>query len=157
MTGPQIDYAAVYRLLPVPVVLLTPEFEIADVNAAFLQTMGRTRGELLGRNVFDAFPENPSDPGATGVRNSVAAMRRVLATGEPDAIEFQKYDIEVPGSPGAFARRYWSGVYGPVFGPHGRVVLIANCPEDVTDRLNRFMSALESETIYQDQGDRGHE
>jgi PAS domain-containing protein len=152
VTGPQIDYAAVYRQLPAPVLLLTPELEIADANEAFLQTMGRTRDELLGRDVFDAFPENPSDPGATGVRNSVAAMRRVLATGEPDANEFQKYDIEVPDSPGVFARRYWSGVYGPVFGPHGRVVLIANCPVDVTDRLNRFMSVLEAEAIREDPG-----
>ena len=34
MTGPQIDYAAVYRQLPIPVLLLTPEFAIADVNLA---------------------------------------------------------------------------------------------------------------------------
>jgi PAS domain-containing protein len=150
MTGPQVDYAAVYRQLPVPVLLLTPELEIADANEAFLQTMGRTRDGLLSRNVFDAFPENPSDPGATGVRNSVAAMRRVLAKGEPEAMEFQKYDIEAPDSPGEFARRYWSALCGPVFGPHGRVVLIANCAVDVTDRLNRFMSVLEADAMYQD-------
>jgi PAS domain-containing protein len=150
MTGPQVDYAAVYRQLPVPVLLLTPELEIADANEAFLQTMGRTRDGLLSRNVFDAFPENPSDPGATGVRNSVAAMRRVLAKGEPEAMEFQKYDIEAPDSPGEFARRYWSALCGPVFGPRGRVVLIANCAVDVTDRLNRFMSVLEADAMYQD-------
>jgi PAS domain-containing protein len=140
MTAPQVDYAAVYRQLPVPVLLLTPEFVIADANEAYLHTMGRTREELLGRNVVDAFPDNPSDPGATGVRNSMASAYRAQATGEPDAMEFQKYDIEV--SPGLFARRYWSMVNGPVFGPDGRVVLIANCPEEVTDRMRRFMSAL---------------
>ena len=142
MTGLQIDYAAAYRQLPVPVLLLTPEFAIADVNLAFLQTAGRTREELLGRNIFDAFPEDPSDLGATGVRNSSASLRRVLATGEPDAIEFQKYDVEVPANPGLFAKRYWSGVNAPVFGPDGRVVLIAHCGEDVTDRVRRFMSVL---------------
>ncbi len=143
MTGSQIDYAAVYRQLPVPVVLLTPEFVIADVNEAYLQTMGRTREELLGRKIVDAFPASPSDAGAAGVRNSVASVHRVLATGERDAMEFLKYDIEV--SPGVFAGRYWSGVNGPVFGPDGRVVLIANCPEDVTDRMRRFMSVLEAD------------
>jgi PAS domain-containing protein len=152
MTGPQIDYAAVYRQLPIPVLLLTPEFAVADANLAFLRTAGRTREELLGRNLFDAFPEDPSDLGATGVRNSIASLRRVLATGEPDAIEFQKYDVEVPGSQGVFARHYWSGVNAPAFGPDGRIVLITHCGEDVTDRMRRFMSVLEADGMYQDLG-----
>jgi PAS domain-containing protein len=142
MTGPQIDYAALYRQLPVPVLVLTPEFVIADMNEAHLRVAGRTREALLGRDLFDAFPDNPSDPSADGVRNSIASLRRVLATGEPDATEFQKYDLEVPGNPGRFARRYWSAVNAPVFGPDGRVVLIASVFEEVTERMRRFMSVL---------------
>lgn len=143
MAGPGIDYAAVFRQLPVPVLLLTPEFAVADANAAFLRSAGRTREELLGRNLFDAFPEDPSDLRATGVRNSVASLRRVLDTGEPDAMEFQRYDFEVRGSPGVFARHFWSGVSAPVLGDDGSVVLIAHIGEDVTDRMRRFMSVLE--------------
>lgn len=152
MTGPQIDYMAVYQQLPLPVLLLTPEFVIADANEAYLQTVGRTREELLGRNIVDAFPENPSDPRSTGIRNAAASVHRVLATGEPHVMEFQEYDIEVPGSPGVFARRYWSWVNGPVSGPDGGVVLIANCGEDVTDRMRRFMSALEADPEHEGPG-----
>ncbi len=144
MTGAHIDYAALYRQLPIPVLVLTPDFAVADANMAFLRSAGRTREELLGRNFFNAFPEDPSDPEATGVRNSVASLRRVLASGEPDAIEFQKYDVEVPGSPGVFARHYWSGVNAPVFRSDGSVALIAHIGEDVTDRMRRFMSVLEA-------------
>jgi PAS domain-containing protein len=150
MTGPQIDYAAAYRQLPIPVLLLTPEFAIADANQAFLRTARRTREEVLGRDLFDAFPEDPSDPGATGVRNSSASLRRVLATGEPDAIEFQKYEVEVTAGQGVFTTRYWSGVNAPVFGPDGSVVLIAHCGEDVTDRMRRFISVLEADGTYED-------
>jgi PAS domain S-box-containing protein len=145
MTGQEIDYEAVYRQLPVPVVLLTPDFAIADANLAYLETMGRTRDELLGRDVFDAFPDNPSDPSATGVRNLMASMRRVLATGERGALEFQKYDMEVPGSPSVFAGRYWSGMNAPVFGPDGSVVLIAGVAEEVTERMRRFIAVLEAD------------
>ena len=152
MTGPQIDYAAVYRQLPIPVLLLTPEFAVADVNLAFQQATGRTREELLGRIIFDAFPEDPNDPDATMVRDSIASLRRVLITGEPDAQEFQKGYVEEPGSPGQFARHYWSGVNAPVFGPDGGVVLIASVSEDVTDRMRRFMSALESDAMHEDLG-----
>ena len=152
MTGPQVDYAAVYRQLPIPVVLLTPEFVITDVNLAFLHSACRSREELLGRNIFDAFPDNPADLGATGVRSSIASLRRVLATGEADAMEFQKYDMEVPGNSGLFTRRYWSGVNAPVFGPDGKVVLIASCGEDVTDRMKRFMSLLAADAMDGDLG-----
>jgi PAS domain-containing protein len=149
VSGPQVDYAEVFRQIPIPVLLLTPDFEIADANLAFLRAAGRERGELLGRNVFDAFPEDQSGPEATGVRNSTASLRRVLATGEADAMEFQKYDVAVPGSPGDFVRHYWSGVNAPAFGPDGRIVLIINCAEDVTDRMGRFMSVLEAEAAAQ--------
>ena len=145
MTGPQIDYMAVYRQLPVPVLLLTPEFVIADVNLAFLRMTARAREDVVGRDVFDAFPDNPWDPGDTGVRNLRASLRRVLATGKPESSEFQRHDIEIPGSPGRFARRYWRGDRAPVAGPDGRVALIAFCVEEVTDRLNRFMSALSAD------------
>jgi PAS domain S-box-containing protein len=152
MTGAQIDYEAIYRQLPIPVLLLTPEFDIADANQTFLRSAGRTREELLGRNLFEAFPEDPADLRATGVRNSIASLRRVLATGEPDAMEFQKYDVEVPGSQGIYAKHYWSGVNAPAFGPDGRIVLITHCGEDVTDRMRRFMAVLEADDMYQDPG-----
>jgi PAS domain-containing protein len=152
MTGPQVDYMAVYRQLPVQVALLTPEFVIADANVAFLDAGGRTREDVLGRDLFEAYPDNPWDAGATGVRNVRAALRRVLATGRPDLMEFQKHDMEIPGSPGQFARRYWSGVIAPVFGPDGRVALIAFCVEDVTERMRRFMSALDADGVSQDPG-----
>lgn len=152
MTVPQIDYAAVYRQLPVPVLLLTPEFVIADMNVAYLRTAGRTQEELLGRNVFEVFPENPADPSADGVHKSVASLRRALATGEPVHMHFQKYDTEIPGSPGQFARRYWSAVNAPVYGPDGGVVLIASLMEDVTERMRRFMSALEADGVWEDTG-----
>jgi PAS domain-containing protein len=152
MTAPQVDYSALYRQLPVPVLALTPEFLIADANEAYMEAMGRSQEDLLGRDAFDAFPDNPSDPGATGVRNSVASLRRVLATGRPDAVEFQKYDVEIPGSPGQFATRYWSVVNAPVFGPDGRVALIAHCLEEVTERMRRFMSALAADPEHEGPG-----
>jgi PAS domain-containing protein len=142
MTEPQVDYAQVFRQLPIPVLLLTPEFAIADMNLAYLQVAGRTREELLGRNVFDAFPDNPSDPGATGVRNLGESLRRVLATGEPDTLAFQKYDVEVPGRPGVFEQRFWCPVNAPVFGPDGQIVLIAQCVEEITEKVRRFVGGL---------------
>jgi PAS domain S-box-containing protein len=142
VTGPGIDFAQVFRQIPMPVLLVTPNFVIADANNAYLQVTGRTREQLVGRDAFDAFPDNPWDPSVNAVRDMRDSMRRVLDTGEPEAVPFQRYDVEVPGSPGVFVERFWCPVNAPVFGPDGRVVLIAQCVEEITDRLRRFVEGL---------------
>lgn len=145
MTGPDIDYVEVYRHLPRPNVLLTPEFEIADVNQAYLDATDRTREQLVGRDIFDAFPDNPADPHATGVHESIGSLAKVLTTGKPDFLSFLKYDVEPPGSPGEYAARYWNVVNSPVFGPDGQVVLIVHCVEEITERVNKFLEGLKKE------------
>jgi PAS domain-containing protein len=142
LPGPNIDHEAVYRQLPLPVLLLTPEFVIVDANEAYLAATGRTREQLVGLNVFDAFPDNPADSHASGVQDSKASLGRVLATGKADVRSFQKYDVEVPGSPGQFAARYWNTVNAPVFGPDGHIVQITHILEEITDRVRRFLEGL---------------
>ncbi|GGN57262.1 hypothetical protein GCM10012285_52430 [Streptomyces kronopolitis] len=133
MSRVEIDYAAVFQALPGGVLLLTPELVIAEVNESLLQRAGRERGQLVGRYLFDAFPDNPDDPAATGIRNFRASLERVLATGRCDTMALQRYDIEPPGRPGVFEERYWSPVNAPVLGPDGRVRLIVHRVEEVTD------------------------
>lgn len=147
MTAPQINYAAVFQDVPIPMMLLTPEFVMADVNQAYARKVGRRREDLVGRNVFDAFPENPSDPGATGVDNLTRSFRRVLDTGATDVMDLQKYDVEVPNRPGHYEARYWCPVNAPVRGPDGDVELIAQCVEEVTDRLRKFVSGLAADAV----------
>ncbi|MEV0173874.1 SpoIIE family protein phosphatase [Streptomyces sp. NPDC050803] len=135
MSDTAIDYAAVFRALPGMVALLTPEFVFADVNEEFLQQAGRGRQDLLGHYLFDVFPDNPSDPAATGMRNLAASLRRVVATGERDAMALQRYDVESAERPGQWEERYWSPVNAPVLGPNGKVVLLVHRVEEVTELI----------------------
>lgn len=141
MTAPQIDYQTVFQEVPCPIMLLTPELVIADVNFAYLQLADRKREELLGRKVFDAFPDDPAESGATGTSNVGASMNRVLATGERDNMPLQRYDVEPAEGTGAFEERYWCPVNAPVFGPDGRVVLIAHWVEEVSGLIRQFVAA----------------
>ncbi|KOG47986.1 PP2C family protein-serine/threonine phosphatase [Streptomyces decoyicus] len=133
MSAFPIDYAAVFQALPGGALLLTPQFVIADANAALLQRAGRERHELIGRPLFDVFPDNPDDPGASGMRNLRASLERVVATGARDSMALQRYDIEAPGRPGTFEERYWSPVNVPVLDADGRVRLIVHRVEEVTE------------------------
>jgi len=130
-----IDYAAVFQALPGMVALLTPELVYADANEEFLRLTGRKHRDLVGRQLFDVFPDNPNDPTATGMRNLEASLRRVLATGERDTMALQRYDVEDPDRPGEWEERYWSPVNAPVLGPDGRVVLLVHRVEEVTELI----------------------
>jgi serine phosphatase RsbU (regulator of sigma subunit) len=140
MTGREIDYAAVFQAVPSPLMLLSPDLLIADVNQAYTKVSGRERQELLSQYLFDAFPDNPQDPQASGERNLRASLHRVLSTGERDTMALQKYDVEVAGIPGVFEERWWSAVNAPVFGPDGEVALIIHRVEEVTPLIRERLS-----------------
>ncbi|MEU3840196.1 SpoIIE family protein phosphatase [Streptomyces sp. NPDC028635] len=130
-----IDYKAVFQALPGAVSILTPELLFADANREFLRGAGRTREQVVGRHLFEVFPDNPNDPSANGQRNLAASLHRVLATGERDAMALQRYDLESTERPGEWDERYWSPVNAPVFGPDGEVVLLVHRVEEVTELI----------------------
>lgn len=135
MDGTVIDYAAVFQALPGMVALLTPDLVVADANVEFLRGAGRSREQVVGRYLFEVFPENPHDPAATGMRNLEASLRRAVTTGERDAMALQRYDVENPERPGEWDERYWSPVNTPVLGPDGSVVLVVHRVEEVTELI----------------------
>ncbi|MFI1506989.1 PP2C family protein-serine/threonine phosphatase [Streptomyces sp. NPDC020597] len=135
MREPRIDYAAVFRALPGMVALLTPDLVYADANEDFLRLAGRTREQLLGRYMFDVFPENPNDAAAAGMRETQASMMRVVATAERDTMALLRYDIEDRARPGHWVEHFWSPVNAPVLGPDGDVVLIVHRVEEVTELI----------------------
>jgi serine phosphatase RsbU (regulator of sigma subunit) len=130
-----IDYAAVFGALPGMVALLTPDLVYVDANEDFLRMSGRTREQLVGRYLFDVFPDNPDDPAATGSRNLLASLQRVIASGERDTMALQRYDVESVERPGEWEERYWSPVNAPVLDADGRVVLLVHRVEEVTELI----------------------
>ncbi|MER6615749.1 PP2C family protein-serine/threonine phosphatase [Streptomyces xantholiticus] len=133
MTTPPIGYQALFAATPSPYLVLGPDLVILDVNAAYCHATRRSREDLVGQYLFDAFPDNPADPHADGVRNLSASLHRVLRSGEPDTMAVQKYDIPVPDRSGAFEERWWSPINTPVLGPDGQVAWIIHRVEDVTE------------------------
>ncbi|MGW0912517.1 PP2C family protein-serine/threonine phosphatase [Streptomyces sp. NPDC002784] len=138
MREPQIDYAAVFHALPGMVALLTPDLVYVDANEDFLRLAGRTREQVLGRYIFDVFPENPHEPAAAGMRETRESMQRVVATGERDPMALLRYDIEDPQRPGHWQEHYWSPVNAPVLDADGQVVLLVHRVEEVTDLIRAF-------------------
>jgi signal transduction histidine kinase len=123
--------------------VLTPDFHIVAATDAYLRATMTTRDVILGRHLFDVFPDNPADSGATGVKNLRASLERVLASGAPDTMAPQKYAIRRPAVEGSgFEERYWLPTNSPVFDDAGNVEFIMHRVEDVTDVV-RFRHELQ--------------
>ncbi|WP_189785467.1 PP2C family protein-serine/threonine phosphatase [Streptomyces capitiformicae] len=139
----RIDYAALFAATPSPYLVLGPDLVIVDVNDAYLRATRRTREDLVGTYIFDAFPDNPADPDADGVSNLNASLHRVLTTRERDTMALQKYDIPIVDRPGAFEERWWSPINTPVIAPDGTVAWIIHRVEDVTEFVRSRRSRRE--------------
>ncbi|MFZ3599521.1 PAS domain-containing protein [Streptomyces sp. BH104] len=115
-----------------PYLVLDTEWRIRGVNEAYLRATERSRDELLGAFMFDAFPDDPRDAGATGVRDLSASLERVLSRGTPDDMGIQPYNIPGPSASDTFRRKIWSPVNSPLTDGDGRVVGALHHVEDVT-------------------------
>ncbi|WP_406729428.1 SpoIIE family protein phosphatase [Streptomyces sp. GD-15H] len=133
MTTSRIDYRALFAVACSPYLVLDPDLVIVEANEAHLRATGRTRKELLGRYLFEVYPDNPADPDADGVHNLQASLQRVIRSKEPDTMAVQKYDIPVSGRPGVFREKWWSPVNTPVLGADGEVQWIIHRVEDMTE------------------------
>src|SRR5882762_8217303 len=140
------DFQALFQSTPGRYLVLAPDFTIKAVTDAYLHATMTNRENILGRGVFDVFPDNPNDPSATGVRNLRTSLQRVLQDKTSDAMAVQKYDIRKPESEGGgFEERYWSPVNSPVLGPDGKVLYIIHRVEDVTEFIRLKQQGLAQE------------
>jgi signal transduction histidine kinase len=138
------DFQPMFEALPSAVLVLNPDLTIAAVTEEYLRATQTERAAILGRGIFDVFPDNPEEAGATGVTTLRASLRRVLATRRFDSMAVQKYDIR-EGGEGPFTERYWSPTNHPVLGPDGEVRYILHRVEDVTEYMSQKRLALEAE------------
>jgi signal transduction histidine kinase/ActR/RegA family two-component response regulator len=141
------DFRALFESAPGLYLVLTPELRIVAASDAYLRATMTTRDGILGRGLFDVFPDNPDDPAADGVRNLRASLDRVLQTHAGDAMAVQKYDVRRPeGEGGEFEERYWSPFNSPVLDGEGEVAYIIHRVEDVTEFIRLKQAGREQET-----------
>ena len=144
-----LEYRAVFNSTPGSFLLLDPTLTIVGVTDAYCAATMTVREEILGRHIFDVFPDNPSDPAATGVHNLRASLDRVLRHRKPDRMPVQRYDIRRPASEGGgFEERYWSPLNSPVLGSDGSLRQIIHGVEDVTELAQLKRRMQEDENLF---------
>jgi PAS domain S-box-containing protein len=119
-----LDLLAVFNSLPGAYLLLSPELVIEAASDAYVAVTLTRRERIVGRPVFEVFPDNPATAHAGAVRNLRASLLHVLATGLPHTMAQQQYDVPDPDHPGCFVERYWQPTNTPVVDAQGRLHMV---------------------------------
>jgi len=138
------DFKRLFESGPNLYLVLTPQWVIVAVSDALLRATRTAREDVIGRRALDVYPENPADLHSHGPNVILESMQRVIDTGRPDILPFQRYDIARPASEGGgYEERHWSIVNAPIFDDHGRVEFILERVEDVTELVKDRQSMEE--------------
>lgn len=135
-----IDFQAIFDSVPTPLMLMSPDLTIVDMNQSYLDAVGRSRDNLVGRNIFDAFPATSKD-----ARNLGESFERVLRTGKADFLPVLHYPIPVPDET-AIEERFWSCSHLPIRDRRGKIAFLLQNAQDVTE-MQRLKAASEDSPI----------
>jgi PAS domain S-box-containing protein len=124
-----------FKELPAPYMILDKNLCFIDANNAYLAVTSRQLDELVGRHVFDAFPESPERTKIVG-----DAFRKALA-GETILIEGVLFQIARAAEDGGGMKEVcWHLHHMPIYDNDGAVVGVMQKATDVTAEVEAEQS-----------------
>ena len=144
MKIPEADYKVLFEAAPALHLILNQDLLIVGASDGYLEATFTKREEIVGKYLFDVFPDNPDDPHADGVKNLKSSLHIVQQTKALHTMAVQRYDIRKPD--GNFETRYWSPVNKPVLDQKGEIRYIIHRVEDVTPYID-FKARHENDSL----------
>ena len=124
-------YRLLFKAAPGKILVLrAANFEIVAVTDEYLKATMTRGSDIVGKTLFEVFPDNPEDERADGVQNLLLSLKRVQLLKMANVMGIQRYPIRLAS--GEFVDRFWSPVNSPVFDDAGEVEFIIHRVEDVT-------------------------
>lgn len=123
-----LDYRSILESMPGLYLVLkadAPRYTVVAVSDAIERATMTRREEILGRGIFEVFPDNPAEPGAIGVKNLSQSLTRAIENRAPEAIALERHDTHRSREQGGvLAPRSGNLVASPVLGSDGRVAFL---------------------------------
>lgn len=142
-----IDFQLLFSSVPGLYLVLLCDFTIVAVSDNYLGATMTQRNNIIGKKLFEVFPDNPNDPSADGVSNLRSSLETVIKYKRAHQMEIQKYDIRRPD--GSFEVRYWSPINKPVLNEMNELIYIIHSVADVTDKYYSDLKNKNTELLLQ--------
>lgn len=144
------QYPSMFRALPLPCLILDPEFIIREMTNVYLEMTHRNREDIHRKNYFDVFESEPFDPEraafiSDAVRTSLHKVRDELVV---DHLPIARYDI--PDKEGNIVPHYWTSWSVPLLNDKGELLYILHRVEDIT-KFIRVVDSIDNmgESLHQ--------
>jgi len=102
-----------------PIFSFTPEFQCGYVNRAFARRMGQPVEKIIGKSIWDIFPEEEAN-------TCFLSLDQVFRTGEEEVIEVSLQSAE--------GERYYLTTITPIKDATGQVISALCSAKDITER-----------------------
>jgi PAS domain S-box-containing protein len=130
------QFSQVFQFIPAPSVLLLPDapkFTIAAANNAYLEAVNFKEEDLVGKGIFEVFPENPEDLISNGVENLRNSLNLVISKKDSHKLPLQKYNILNRGT--SEHKVLYANIQNiPIKDKENNITHILHSIEDVTDK-----------------------
>ena len=152
MSEHTVDYIVLFEALPGSFLILAPDaphYTILAISDELLASTSRERTAVVGKSVFEAYPENPQASTSTGPSNFRLSLQNAVHAKKPDQMPLVRYDVQ--NGEGVFEARYWSASSKPVLDHQGEVLYIIHATRDVTEQIqaeNRRSALRQMEKTY---------
>jgi PAS domain-containing protein len=127
----KLDYELVFNLMPGMCLVLDRELTIVAQNFEHAMVSLSLAKDVVGKNLFEAFPDNPNHAAAGGKSVVHASLLKVLKTRDADVMPVIRHDVQ--GERGPYQVRWWAITNTPILGEDGAVRWIIHRAEDVTE------------------------
>ena len=131
-----IDFKKLFTSLPESLVVLKndpPNFMMIAASDGYLEVTGKSREELLGKGLFEVFPDTSARARKTGKGDLQEMIEKCIKTGRSVHTGVIRYDI--PNEKGEFDIRYWQAVHHPISDDKGNIIAVVQNTEDITETV----------------------
>ncbi|MEM1086404.1 MAG: HWE histidine kinase domain-containing protein [Pseudomonadota bacterium] len=122
-----LDFDRLLNALGVPIMVLDRDLKFVFANDDYCKAVRKSKAELIGEYVFDAFPDTPER-----VAEVLEKFNGALA-GDVTYMAEQDYTLEV--QPGVWSERVWKAVQTPYRNSAGEVRYMIQRCDDITDQV----------------------
>jgi two-component system sensor histidine kinase/response regulator len=147
------DFRTIFEAVPQLYLVVDTDFVIVGASDAYLAATSLDRETVVGKNMFEVFPDHIDAIGSTGSRNVKESFETVRKTGEAHTMAVQKYDLLLPkksaGDEDVWEEHYWSPSNSPVFSDSGELLFIIHKVKDVTQFVKAKQKSREDSGQHQ--------
>lgn len=132
----QMDYQEIFNQLPGCFLVLqpnAPHYTILAISEELLQITARTRQDVVGKGVYEVYPENENATTATGPSQLRISLENTIKHKKVDYMPLVRYDVT--NQHGEFETRYWSAYSKPVLNADGELKYIIHTTSDITEQI----------------------